>query len=95
VAIPTNQYDPHGWAECVDGFIRVVQQTDKMLIVPVGAIVGPAHLVGENAASDRIDSVWLINHHVDIGTYWTVYSVTMPESWCAGGRELIELYYLI
>jgi len=45
-----------------------------MQIVPVGAIVGPAHLVRENnSASDRIDSVWLVNNHVDSDTYWTVY----------------------
>jgi hypothetical protein len=74
VVIPTKYKDPHGWADCVDGFIRVVKQTDKMHIIPVGAIVGPAHLVRENnAASDRIDNVWLVNNHVDLDTYWTVY----------------------
>jgi len=73
VVIPTKYQDPHGWADCVDGFIRVVKQTDMMDIVPVGAMVGPAHLVRENAASDRIDSVWLVNNHVDLDTYWTVY----------------------
>jgi len=41
--------------------------------VPVGAIVGPAHSVRENnVASDRIDSVGLVNNHVDFDTYWTV-----------------------
>ena len=45
VVIPTKYKDPHGWADCVDGFIKVVKQTDKMHIVPVGAIVGPTHLV--------------------------------------------------
>ena len=74
VVIPTKYQDPHGWTDCVDWFIGVVKQTDKMHIVPVGAIVGPAHLVRENnAASDRIDSVWLVNSHVDLDTYWTVY----------------------
>jgi len=73
VVIPTQYKDPHGWADCVDGFIQVVKQTDMMHIVPVGAIVAPAHLVWENAASDRIDSVWLVNNHVDSDTYWTVY----------------------
>jgi len=74
VVIPTKYKDLQGWADCVDGFIRVVKQTDKIHIVPVGAIVGPAHLVGENnAASDRINSVWLVNTHVDLDTYWTVY----------------------
>jgi len=66
--------DPHGWADCVDRFIWVVKQTDKMHIVPGGAIVGPANLVRENnAASDRINSVWLVNNAVDFDTYWTVY----------------------
>jgi len=74
VEIPTKYKDPHGWADCVDGFIQVVKQTEMMHVVPVGAIVGPAHLVRENnAASDRIDSIWLVNNHVDWDTYWTVY----------------------
>ena len=74
VVIPTKYKELHGWADCVDGLLRVVKQTDKMHIIPVGAIVGPAHLVLEdNAASDRIDSVWLVNNHVDLDTYLTVY----------------------
>jgi len=53
VVIPTKYKDPHGWADCIDGFIWVVKQTDKMHIVPVGALVGPTQLVQENiAASD-------------------------------------------
>jgi len=74
VVIPTKYKDPHGWADCVDGFIRIVKQSNKMHIVPVGAIVGPAHLVRENnTASGRINSVWLVYNHVDFDTYWTVY----------------------
>jgi len=74
VVIPTKYKDPHGWADCIDQFIRVAKQTDKMHIIPVGAIVGPAHLVRENnAGSDKIDSVWLVNDDVDLETYWTVY----------------------
>jgi len=73
VVIPTKYKDRHGWADCVDGFIRVVKQTDMMHSVPVGAIVGLAHSVRENAASDKIDSVWLKNNHVDLDTYLTVY----------------------
>jgi len=65
--------DPHGWAEWVDGFIPVVKQMNKMHIVCIEAIVGLAHLVGENAALDGIDSVWLENQYVDIDTHWTVY----------------------
>jgi hypothetical protein len=45
VVITTKYKDPHGWADCVDGFFRVVKQIDMMHIVPVGAIVRPAHLV--------------------------------------------------
>jgi len=41
--------------------------------VPDGTIVEPAHLVRKNAASGGIDSVWLVNDHVDLDTYWTVY----------------------
>jgi len=74
VVIPTKYKDPHSWADCVDRFIWVVKHSDRMHIVPVGAIVGPAHCLRENiAASDRIDTVWLVNTHVDLDTYWTVY----------------------
>jgi hypothetical protein len=73
VVIPTKYKDRHGWADCVDGFIRVVKQTNKMHIVPVAAIVGPVHLVRENAASGGMECVWLVKNHVDINTYWTVY----------------------
>ena len=69
VVIPTKYKDLHGWADCVDGFIRVVKQMNKMHIVPVGAIVGLAHLVRENAALGSMDSVWLVNNHVDLDTY--------------------------
>jgi len=69
----TKYNDLHGWADCVDRFIQVVKQTDMMHIVPVRAIVGPAHSVLANAASDRIVSVWLVNNYVDLDTYWTVY----------------------
>jgi len=72
VVIPTKYNDLHGWADCVDGSIRVVKQTNIMHIMPIGAIVVPAHLVRENAASGGIDSVWLVNNHVDLDTYWTV-----------------------
>ena len=71
--IPTKYNDLHGWADCVDGFIRVVKQTNEMHIVPIRAIVGPAHAVREDAASGGIDSIWLVNNHVDLDTYWTVY----------------------
>jgi hypothetical protein len=66
--------------------IRVVKQTDMMYIAPVRVIVGPAHLLRENATLDRIDSAWLVQHPVDLDTYRTVYLVTMPQSCCAGGR---------
>jgi len=51
----------------------VIKQPNKMHIVPFGAIVGPAHLVQENAASGGMDSIWLGNNHVELDTYWTVY----------------------
>ena len=86
VLIQTKYKDPHGWADCVDEFIWVVKQTDTMHIVPVGAICGPPHVVRENAASDRLDSIWLVNNDVDLDSYWTVYYVTMYELRCAGGR---------
>jgi hypothetical protein len=73
VVIPTKIKDLDGWADCVDGFIRVVKQTNQMHIVPDGGTVGPPHLVRENAASGGIDCVWLVNNHIDSDTYWNVY----------------------
>ena len=63
----------YGWADCVDRFIWVVKQPDKIHIVPVGEIVELAHLVQENASSVTINSIWLVNNHVDLETYWTVH----------------------
>ena len=73
VVIPTKFKHSHGWADGVDGLIRMVKHTNKMHIAPVAAIVVPAHLVREIAAAGGIDSVWLLYHHVDLDTYWTVY----------------------
>jgi hypothetical protein len=69
VVIPTKCSDLHGWADCIDGFIPVVKQTNKMHIVPVEAMLRPAHMVLENAASGGIDSMWLVNNHVELDTY--------------------------
>jgi hypothetical protein len=41
---------------------------NKMHIVSVGATVGPADVLWENAASDGIHSIWLVNNHVDLDT---------------------------
>jgi hypothetical protein len=71
--IPTRYKDLHGWADYIDGFIRVVKHTNKMDIVCVGAIVRPAHLVNENAAAGILNSGWVVNSQVDLETYWTVY----------------------
>jgi hypothetical protein len=60
VSIPTKYKDLHDWADCVDGFNRVVKQTNKMQIVRVGANVGPVRLVQENAASGGIDTHGLL-----------------------------------
>jgi len=65
VVTPIMYIDQHGWADCVDGFIWLVKYPEMMHIVPVRGIFGTAHLVRENAASYRIDSVWLVNYHVD------------------------------
>jgi len=73
VVIPTKFKELHGWAECIDGFIWIVEQTNKMHIVRVGAIVGPAHLVRENATVGAIDSVWLLHNYVNLDTNWTAY----------------------
>jgi hypothetical protein len=50
-----------------------------MQILPIGAIVGPEHLVGENATSGVIDCVWLVNYHGDLDSYWTVYELDQND----------------
>jgi hypothetical protein len=57
----------------VDGCILIVKQTNKIHIVLFDTFASPAHLVREIAASGGMDSVWLVNNHVDFDTYWTVY----------------------
>jgi len=70
----TTQYKvEHGWANCIDGFRKVATHTYQLHIIRIGAMVGPAHLVEENPASGSIDSVCLVNNHVVLDTYWTVY----------------------
>jgi len=73
VVILTKYKDPHSWAGFVDGFICIVKLTYMMHIVPVRAIVQPAHLFSGHAGSDRIDSIIVVNNHVDLDTYSTVY----------------------
>jgi len=73
VVIPTKFKALHGWADCVDGCICVVKQMNSMHIVTVGAIVQLAHLVQDKAAAGVIDSVWLLNNHIEFDIYWTVY----------------------
>jgi len=40
VVIPTKYKNTHGWADCVDRFIQVVKETNKIDIVSIGARVG-------------------------------------------------------
>jgi hypothetical protein len=68
VVIPTKYKDFNCCADCVHGFIRIVKQINSTHIVSSGAVFVPAHLVGENAASGGIDSVWLVNDHVELNT---------------------------
>jgi len=75
VVFPTKLKDHHSWADCVDRFIRVVKQTNMLHIVPVRAMVGPAHIVTEKAAASGIDCVWLLSIHVHFDTYRTVHQL--------------------
>jgi hypothetical protein len=63
----------NSWADCIEGFILVVEQTNKMHIVPIAAIVGPAYVMWENTASAGIVGIWHVHNQVDLDTYWTVY----------------------
>jgi hypothetical protein len=86
VVIPTKYKDQHGWADCVDRFIQVDKQTDILHTVHVEGIVGPTHFMRENAASDKLHSVWLENNQVNLDINSTVYLVPIPVSRCAGAR---------
>jgi hypothetical protein len=74
-AISTMYRNLRAWPDCVDGFIPVVKQTNKMPIVPVAATGGPAHLVWENDTLGSFYNVWLVNTYVDLDTYWTDYEL--------------------
>jgi len=77
VEIIIKYQDLHCWADCADGFIQVVKQTNWMHPVYVRAMIGPKHLVPEIAASDRLGIVWLVHYDMDIDTnrteYWLEY----------------------
>jgi hypothetical protein len=73
VVIRTQFNDGRFWPDSVDELIQVVKQTNRIRTVLVGARVGPAHFVGENAAGGGIDCAWLVNTDADLDTYWTVY----------------------
>jgi hypothetical protein len=45
VVVSTKYNNPPGWPDCIDAFIWVVEQTDKMHIDPDGAIARLEHLV--------------------------------------------------
>ena len=49
----------------------MVKKTDMMHIVPGGGHVGLACLEQQNAASDLIDSIWLVNNYLHVDTNWT------------------------
>jgi hypothetical protein len=63
--IPTKYKEVDSWAKCIVRFIQIVKQMTKMNAVPVRAIIGLVHLLRDNAASSSINSVWLLNIHVD------------------------------
>jgi len=65
--------DLHGWADCIDRVIQIIQQTDERHIVLHEAIVGSRKLVRWNAELDRINTVWFVNNDVDPNIYSTVY----------------------
>jgi len=73
VVIRTTFNDLPGWAECIDGFIWVVKLTNMMHIVPVGAMIQQAHVLRRNAAAGSINNRLLVNNHIELDTYWTVY----------------------
>jgi hypothetical protein len=67
---PTKYNDFHGWADCVVWFIRVVKQMNKMHLLPLGAIVGPAHLVPENVAFGGMNIVSLVGKDWSVIIKW-------------------------
>jgi len=64
---PTKYQNFNGWAYCVDGCIWVVTQTHKMHFVPLD------ELLNRHIRCGPINSIWLVNNHVELNTYWTVY----------------------
>jgi len=93
VAIWTKYKDTHGWADCVDRFIRIVKQSDMMYIVPFSAIVGQADLMRENAASNRTDSCWIGNYHPDFK--YLLNCILSFNAWITMSRRKIVNWILI
>jgi hypothetical protein len=67
-----------------------------MHILPIGSIIGPAHLVQENTSVGGINSVWLVHNNVNLVTYRTFYKCYYNVLFrCETVRMLIELYHSI
>jgi hypothetical protein len=56
-------------ADCIDVIIWVDQYTDQMYIESIGAIVGLAHVLVENAASGSIHTLWHIKNPLYLDNY--------------------------
>ena len=60
-----------GNPEVVDGYIRVIKAAGPHVFA-VDRIEGPCHLLPVSRSTGS-GSVWIINNHVDLDTYWDVY----------------------
>jgi hypothetical protein len=72
---PTKRRVLHGWTDCIDKFIHIINHNNKVPIEPITANVGPVKLVQENAVSDTIDMQWLLNTLIEIDIHWIQYVV--------------------
>jgi len=58
----------YSWTDWRDVFLWVVKWTSQMYITPIRAFVEWVHSVVENATLDWIDSVQLVNKHLEFDT---------------------------
>ena len=62
---------PGGLPDQTSGFVMVKHKSRSRAYVGLQAIEGPAHLVPAHVRSKP--TLWNVNNHVDLETYWYIY----------------------
>lgn len=71
--IPTKYTGINFIVDSIERCTNVVKLTNMIYIVSIKVLVVPTHLVLENAAFNRVDSIWLLNNCAECITYWIAF----------------------